>query len=181
MKPVTFWLFITALILVQCKTDTVNPFEIGPDHVGRLHKKTPVSQLDSIFANDSIIRDTSRLKMGSGGSIEIYEKGGKALLSLSATTDSLLVVENIRILDPRFKTEKGVGLQSTYGEIRKHYEIRKVITSMNNILILLKGSDLYFTISRSELPEDLRYSTASIEEVQIPDAARIKYMMVGWE
>ena len=181
MKPVTFWLIITALLLVQCKTDKANPFEIGPGHVGRLYKKTPVSQLDSIFANDSIIRDTSRLKMGSGGSIEVYEKGGKALLSLSATTDSLPVVENIRILDPRFKTEEGVGLQSTYGEIRKHYEIRKVITSMNNILILLKGSDLYFTISRSELPEDLRYTTGSIEEVQIPDAAKIKYMMVGWE
>lgn len=181
MKPAFFWLFISVFILVQCKSDTVNPFEIGTDHVGQLYRETPISQLDSIFATDSIVRDTSRLKIGSGGSIEIYEKGGGALLSLSATTDSIPVIENVRILDPRYKTEKGIGLNSTYGEIRKHYEVRKVITSMNNILILLKGSDLYFTISRSELPEDLRYSTTSIEEVQIPDGARIKYIMLGWE
>jgi hypothetical protein len=53
---------------------------------------------------------------------------------------------------------------------------------MNNVVILLKDSDLYFTIDKKELPESLRYNAnTKIEEVQIPDKARIKYMMVGWD
>jgi hypothetical protein len=49
-------------------------------------------------------------------------------------------------------------------------------------VIFPKGSDLYFTIGREELPASLRYNTeAEIEAVQIPDQARIKYLMAGWE
>ena len=53
---------------------------------------------------------------------------------------------------------------------------------MNNILILVKESEVYFTISKEELPSSLRYaSSVNIEAVQIPDSARIKYMMLGWD
>ena len=52
---------------------------------------------------------------------------------------------------------------------------------MNNVVVLLKDSDLYFTISKDQLPSSLRYaSSVNIEAVQIPDEAKIKYMMVGW-
>jgi hypothetical protein len=53
---------------------------------------------------------------------------------------------------------------------------------MNNVVILLNDSDIYFTISKEELPSSLRYaSSVNIEAVQIPDDAKIKYMMVGWD
>jgi hypothetical protein len=48
-------------------------------------------------------------------------------------------------------------------------------------VVFPKGSNLYFTIDKEELPESLRFSTASIEAVQIPDDAKIKYLMLGWE
>ena len=53
---------------------------------------------------------------------------------------------------------------------------------MNNVVIILKETGVYFTIDKKELPESLRYnSSINIEAVQIPDAAKIKYMMLAWE
>ena len=51
---------------------------------------------------------------------------------------------------------------------------------MNNVVILLHDSDLYFTISKDELPAELRFNNSDIDVVQIPDKAKIKYMMIGW-
>ena len=75
-----------------------------------------------------------------------------------------------------------MGLNSTFKDIKDNYSIRKVITSMNNVVILLKDSDMYFTIDKKELPSSLQYgSSRNIEAVQIPDKAKIKYLMIGWE
>jgi hypothetical protein len=53
-----------------------------------------------------------------------------------------------------------------------------VVTTLQNIIITLENSDVYFTISKKELPEDLRYGDQKIEVVQIPDETKVKYMMV---
>ena len=73
-------------------------------------------------------------------------------------------------------------MKRKFKDIKDNYSIRKVITSMNNVVILLKDSDVYFTISKAQLPSSLRYaSSVNIEAVQIPDDDKIKYMMVGWD
>ncbi|MDG1572159.1 hypothetical protein OZ410_07510 [Robiginitalea sp. M366] len=167
--------------LLNCHPDTQGPFIVGQGHVGPLLRDHNTRQLDSIFAADSLVRDTTRMQLGQDGKVEIYEKGGKHLLTLSPAGDTLGRIGNIRIHDARYHTDKGVGLGSTFGEIKAQYEIRKIITSLNNLVILLKGSDVYFTISREELPASLRFTTDPIEAVQIPDGAKVKYMMVGWD
>ena len=55
------------------------------------------------------------------------------------------------------------------------------MTTLRSIVIFPKASNLYFTIDKEELPENLRFSMSDIEAVQIPDEAKIKYLMVGWE
>lgn len=179
MKKI-FLLALAGALLTQCKSDREDPFDIATGRVGKLHRESAVSQLDSIFRADSLVRDTTRLKLGNNDKIEVFEKGGKLLLTLSPAADTLSRIGNVRIHDPRYKTEAGLTLASTFGEIRSKAEVQKVITSLNNLVVLLKGSDVYFTISRDDLPASLRY-TPEVELVQIPDNAPVKYMMVGWD
>ena len=103
------------------------------------------------------------------------------MLSITPNSDSIQKIENIRIYDSRFRTADGINILSTFKDIKTHYTIKKVVTSMNNVVILLNDSDLYFTISKEDLPAELRFGTNNIDAVQIPDQAKIKYMMVGWE
>lgn len=176
-------IIIMGVFFMSCQKEKDTTFLITADAVGKISRTANFKQLDSIYALDSIVKDTTEIQLGANTKkIRVYEKGGKHLLTLTPTTDSISRVENIRILDPRFVTEKGVGLKSTFKDIKDNYEIKKIVTSMNNVVIFLKGSDLYFTIDKKELPPSLRYaSSTNVEAVQIPDAAKIKYVMVGWE
>ncbi len=169
--------------LTQCEKEKDPHFLITQEKIGKLERKSLARDLELIYSNDSIVQDTVKLNFGSGASkIKVFERGGKHLLTLTPNSDSIPTIENIQIKDPRFSTLNGIGINSTFQEIRDKCSISKIITSMNNVVILLKDSDIYFTIDKKELPESLRYiSTASIEAVQIPDAAKIKYMMVSWD
>jgi hypothetical protein len=171
------------LLIIGCEKEVDKTFLITKDSIGKLDKISLARDLEIIYENDSIVTDTTYINASNNSKkMKIFEKGGKLLLTLTPNSDSIPTIENIRIEDPRFVTAEGVGLKSVFKDIKDHYTIRKVITSMNNVVILLNDSDIYFTISKEELPSSLRYaSSVNIEAVQIPDDAKIKYMMVGWD
>lgn len=157
-------------------------FLITEDAVGLLTKGTSAKTLESLFANDSVVKDTTDFKIGNGiNSIWVYEKGGKPLLKFTPNTDSLETINHVQVLDHRYLTENGIGLTSTFKDIQKHYEIKKIATTLKSVVIFPKGSNLYFTIDKQELPANLRFVNKEIEAVQIPDEAKIKYLMIGWE
>ena len=170
------------LLVVSCKKEGNTEFSITKDQVGKVTRATLIKDLETIFAEDSLVRKDPNMELGTSTSkIEIFQKGGDHLLSITPNSDSLQTIENIRIYDSRFSTADGINMLSTFKDIKAHYTIKKVVTSMNNVVIFLKDSDLYFTISKEELPADLRFGTTNIDVVQIPDQAKIKYMMVGWD
>lgn len=177
-------LLLWGIISLQCEQkpkDTT--FLITESSIGKLDKTSLTRDLEIIYEQDSIVKDTAKLNIGFGAKkIDIYEKGGTHLLTLTPSSDSIPTIENVRIQDLRFKTEKGVGLHSTFKDIKDNYQISKIVTSFKNVVVLIKNSNLYFTIDKAELPSSLRYaSSVNIEAVQIPDAAKIKYMMLSWE
>ncbi|MDP5061616.1 MAG: hypothetical protein NWP64_06820 [Maribacter sp.] len=179
----TVLLIFCCSLLVNCTDEKKTDFQISGDQVGRLSKQSLARDIELIFEKDSVVQDTVELNFGNGASkIKIYERGGALLLTLTPNIDSIATIQNVIINDDRFVTDKGISKVSTFKEIRENYPIKKIITSMNNVVILLKDSDLYFTIDKKELPESLRYNANNkIEEVQIPDTAKVKYMMVGWD
>jgi len=169
-----------ALVFLSCEKEAT--FLITENSVGPLAKSTPISDLDALFAADSIVRDTAMAQIGANNTkVEIFEKGGQHLLTLTPNTDSIPTITNVRIMDSRYKTEKGISLKSTFGDIQKQYPIKKIVTTLSSIVIFPKESNLYFTIDKEELPADLRFTRTDIEAVQIPHEAKIKYLMLGWE
>ncbi len=176
---------IAVLILIStgCRKEENSYFMIRSEQVGLISSNSTVEEVEQAYQADSIVRDTMELSIGVGnGKLKVFEPGGKHLLTLTPDRDSIPGIEHILIVDPRFTTEEGVNLYSTFGDIKKNYAINKIITSFNNIVILLEDSNIYFTIDKEELPSHLKYTTTRpIEEVEIPDQAKIKYLMVGWD
>lgn len=174
--------FCALLFLAHCTAEKDVRFLIQPDQVGYLTRGMAADSIEIVFRNDSIVRDTTPKVMGSSrNKILIYEKGGAHLLTVATGSDSLQRVENVQIHDPRYETTEGIRITSTFKDIKEAYEIRKVVTSLNNLIIFVRNSDLYFTIAKDQLPGSLRYNTSlKIEAVQIPDKAKLKYIMVGW-
>ncbi|WP_343485582.1 hypothetical protein [Allomuricauda sp. d1] len=175
-----FGIWVLLLFTACGEKDTT--FLITNESVGKLDKISLVRDLELIYADDSIVKDTFFSRIGSKTKkIKVFEKGGKHLLTLSPSDDSIPTVENIQVMDARFMTDSGIGLNSTFKDIKENYTIKKVVTALNNVVIFVKETNMYFTIDKNQLPANLRYSKSNIEAVQIPDEAKIKYLMIGWE
>ena len=181
MKKIVLLLSCCFLGFCLSCTEEDPTFLISKDKIGKLDKISLVRDLELIYEGDSLVKDTLSSRISQQRKIKVYEKGGKHLLTLTPTQDSIPTIENISIEDPRFETVNGIGLNSTFKDIQGQYEIKKIVTTINSVVIFPKGSPMYFTIDKSELPSSLRYSTKNIDAVQIPDEAKIKYLMIGWE
>ncbi|WP_347373096.1 hypothetical protein [Aequorivita sp. Q41] len=175
---------IVSLTFIQCGKDS-DPFIIKKSAIGTLTNDIKMKQIDSIFANDSIVKiQSSPNALETQGEVEIYEKGGKKLLLLSPKNeaDPNTTITNIQVFDPRYKTDKGLNSASIFKDVKENYTIENIETTINSIVVFLKDSDVYLTIDKKSLPEELRYDmNLKVEASQIPDVAPFKYFMIGWE
>lgn len=179
----SLFVFGICLLLIGISCQRQDPtFLITETSVGPLNQTNSFQELETLFINDSVVKDTFRLKTNQNPKkVKIFEVTGNPLLSLTANSDSVPTIENVRIEDPRYMTQNGVGLSSSFKDIQNAYDIRKIVTTINSVVVFPKNSNLYFTIDKMELPANLRFTKTNIEAVQIPDDARIKYLMVGWD
>jgi len=173
-----------SFLLVGCKK-TQNPFAIQKQNIGLLTDSTQVKDLEMIYANDSVVKFIGGDEFtGDISTIDIYEKGGVKLLELtpSQALDSTAVIENIRIMDDRYKTDKSISLISTFKDISENYTISGIDNLINSIVVSVNEINAAFTIDKEELPANARYDmNLTIEETQIPDTAKIKYFMINWQ
>lgn len=182
MKPFLA-LILTACLFVSCQK-AQNPFEISKQHIGLLTDSTQVKDLKMVFTNDSIKNFTANNEFtGNINDIEIFDTTGKQLLVLTPHQhlDSTSTIKSIKVIDERFKTSKGLHANSTFKDIKTNYKISSIQNTLRNVIVSVNEINAYFTIEKTELPAELRFDmTLKIDELQIPDEAKIKNFFVQW-
>jgi hypothetical protein len=172
------------LLFIQCKEE-INPFLISNDSVGTLTRGMTIKEIDSTFAKDSIVKlYAQNEELPTQGEVEIYEKNGTKLVSISPVTnnDPDALISNFQFFDPRYKTDKGLNLSSTFKDIKANYKISNIETTISTVVIFLENNDLFINIDKNELPENFRYNPNLVIDVtNIPDEAKIKYFMLSWK
>ena len=184
MKNALIITALTTLLSIQC-TSKKDAFIIANGEIGSLTSQTTVNQLRTVFANDSIV-SLSKINPSDAlqGDVEIFSKDGNKLLGLSPNNQNNpdATINTIRVYDSRYKTSKGLSMKSTFKDIKDNYEISGIQTSIDAVVIFLKDSDVFVTINKKELPENLRYNpNLTIDPSQIPQGATFKYLMISWE
>ena len=173
-----------ALILATSCAKTQDPFTISKQNIGFLTDSTLVQDLATVFPNDSVVNPIDGDDFaGSSSDIIVYEKGGKQLLILSPAQvlDATATIRTIRVIDERFKTEKGLTSTSTFKEIKDNYKISGIENTLGSVIVSVDDINAYFTIDRKELPSELRFDLDSkIEAIQIPETAKIKNFFIQW-
>ncbi|MBO3098491.1 hypothetical protein [Gelidibacter pelagius] len=183
MQKSFIYIAIVSFLLTSCGKDQ-DPFLIQKHNIGNLTDSTQVKDLKLVFEKDSVANYIGKDEFTRNiDNIEIYDLDGVALLSISPQkrADSTSVINNVRILDSRYKTEKGISTMSTFKDIQDAYEISKIDNLINSIVVSVKEIDASFTIDKKELPSNLRFDRSiSIEPSQIPDNAKVKYFFIHW-
>lgn len=174
---------ITVVVFASCADEKQDPFEWNKDRVGMLTKDAQVYQLDSLFAMDSIVNPIMGDEFANGpSSIEVYEKGGKHLLTLSPyEMDSTSTIENVRIRDNRYTTAKGINMDSDFKAITTAYKISSIDNMINSAVIWVNDENFYFTVDKENLPQEVKFDvSAPIETTMIPDTAKPEFVFVSW-
>lgn len=173
---------LLTFLIIQCSKDTPR-FQIEKGKIDLIDKNTTVKQIDSLYSNDSVVKQNIKNKFISNSNIEIFEKGGKKLLSLSPTFKGVdsSKINHIQVFDSRFTTPKGAHLGSTFKAFRDQYEIKAIDRLLTSVSVSFKNQDFYVTIDMDELPAELKFQKETkIESVHIPDGAKIKHLMISW-
>ena len=180
------YLFIGLLLglLVACETKTVS-FAITKNSIGLLTDSTKVNALKVVFINDSISKYIGGDEFtGSTNTISIFEKGtGKLLLELDPNyaLDSVSTIRTVRIMDERFKNKDGLNRLSTFGDLNSKYTISSIQNTLRSLIISVDEINAYFTLNKTELPEEMRYNmNQKIEAISIPETAKIKDFYIQW-
>lgn len=182
MKKIIITLSFIGLIAMSC-SKAPNKFAIQKQNIGLLTDSTQVKDIVALFKLDSVVKRDKGNKFAIDDNIEIFEKGGAHLLTLSpkSVLDSTSTIETIKIIDKRFKTLEGLNSTSTFGDIKSKTEIKKIENTIKNIVIFIENSPVYLTIDKKNLPAEFQFDMSKkIEAINIPDTAKIKYFMVGW-
>ena len=177
------FLLLTLVIAIASCTKQQDPFEWNKDRVGHLTKDMMVYQLDSLYANDSLVKNIKGDEFSNGPSpIEIYEKGGKHLLTLTPVEeDSTSTIEYVRVRDNRFKTLSGITIESDFKAINTAYTVSSIDNMIRDAVVRINDENFYFTVDKELLPSDIRFDmSATIEKTMIPDSAKPTYVFVSW-
>jgi len=183
MKKSIFSLAIITLLFIGCKKEQ-DPFQISKQSIGLLTDSTQVKDLKAVFSNDSVVeRLLDNEFTFNRTDIDIFDKAGNKLLTLTprVVQDSTSTIETIKVLDSRFKTAKGLTSSSTFGDIKNNYKISSIQNTLKNVVVFVNEINAFITIDKEELPAELQFDmNAKIEAIQIPEKAKIKYLMIGW-
>ena len=171
-------------LFVACETKT-DSFSFTNNSIGLLTDSTKVNALKVVFANDSISKYIGGDEFtGSTNTISIFEKGtGKLLLELDPnySLDTLSTIRTVRIMDERFKNKDGLNTLSSFGDINSKYTISSIQNTLRSLIISVDEINVYFTLNKTELPEEMRYAmTQKIEAISIPETAKIKDFYIQW-
>lgn len=176
-------LVVTIIVLASCDNKK-DPFNWGNENIGLLNKNNLVKQLDSIFVNDSIVfAETDNLYDNGPGDIIIYDKKGTRLLTLTPfkKNDSLSKIEYVQIHDPRYKTDEGINITSSFGEVKEKYTVDRIDNMVGDAKVNIADKKFSFTVSKDQLSVELQDDfTTTIKTNQIPDHATGDYWIISW-
>lgn len=171
-------LILLSLILIQC--DSGKDLLIAKNKLGEINKNTTIAELEELFKNDSIVRLPENAPIFY--KYKIYSKDGIQLLTLNMdyNRDSIKGIENIKIFDVKYKTDRGLSTLSTFKDVVNNYTINKIEPSFSSATVFVDEINATLALDKKDLKID-EFDMRKISKDQIPDMAKIKYITIWFD
>jgi hypothetical protein len=183
MKNLRPLVFLLALFLTLSGTETVkakNNFLLSKQKAGLIEIGMSVDALYSRYKRKSTKLVDLYIEGMFSPALEIYlnDKEEETKYSLvaeigwgsSSHTNSGFIVSRIQVYDEVFKTEKGIAVGSSLGELRNHYKVNWIEFGEGGLIARINELDMSFVLFLIDIPEEW-YMTRD-QEI-IPDSVKI--------
>lgn len=183
MKSKLLSLLLVVVFLGACQQEAKDQrYLITKDQIGNLTKDVQIYQLDSIFAEDSVVNKNNSKQFSSGNEIVIYKKGGGELLRLypAKRFDTTSTISSIEVIDTIFKTDKGLGKDSRFEVLETNYSVSRIENTLGAAMVFVDELNMYFNVDKKEITPPTERGT-KIKASQIKKNARLKHLWLDWE
>ncbi|MCL2027816.1 MAG: hypothetical protein FWG79_04935 [Bacteroidales bacterium] len=135
----------------------------------------PVSELISIFEKQyEVVRGVISLEGDDYPAYDVFEND-ELLFQVELHPDRLETAHRIWIYSPQIKTQKGIGVGSTYGELKSKYNIAWV-SEEGGLNVWVEGLSALFRMT-GEFPEDFDWSR--LDKESMPESLTIQEIMLA--
>ena len=185
MRPICY-LFLLALIF-SCSNKPADKtdFLVTETSVGIFKRGITVKQLFDSAPKDQIkkVVDFDDYE-NSYDDYQYFDTNKKHLLTLTPTIqyDINSNINRILVLDKRYKTNKNIGLGSTYSDLKNNYEITNISPDFEHIVLTVGELNAWFSINKSQLLDNWwDENKKRIDSSKIPDSATFDSFVVWWK
>ena len=167
------------MLFIQCNSNQVHILQ--KNQVGLVNAFTKVSELDKIFANDSLVKPQYIENQAKyfNEDYYVYSKSGEHLLTLliENTTDSTASIQSVQVFSSIYISNKDISLSSSFKDLNEQYEISKVESMITSASVYVEDLNASFIIANKDLGL-LEFSTNKISIDHILDNASFRYITV---
>ena len=181
-------LLFVSLLFVKCSKE--DRFLIGKNRVGVISNEHTIADIHELFKKDSVVVRLSEGDLGGEDTKYIqdddqylvYSKEGKHLLTIvpKKQLDSTSQIKYVEVMDPKYKTEKELSLQTPFKEINIHYMINKVETSLSSATLYIDELNATLAMRKKDIGVN-EFSQEKIVLEQIPDLAKINHFTIWFD
>lgn len=115
---------------------------------------------------------------------QYFDKNKTHLLTLTPNIqdDSQSKINRILILNKRFKTNKNIGLGSTYTDLKSNYKITDIAPDLEHIVLTVGELNACFSINKNQLLDNWwDENRKQIDSSKIPDTATFDIFVIWWK
>ena len=185
MKTQTLLFF--ALLTISCANKPADnaDFLVTENSVGIFKKEITVKDVLDIVPKTQIKKMVDKDDYeNSYDDYQYFDKNKTHLLTLTPTTqdDTQSKINRILILDKRFKTNKNIGLGSTYSDLKSNYKITAIAPDLEHIVLTVGELNAWFSINKNQLLDNWwDENKKQIDSSKIPDTATFDTFVIWWK
>ena len=185
MKTQTLLFF--AILTISCvnkPTDKAD-FLVTENNVGVFKKGMSVKDVLDIIPKVQINKVVDKDDYeNSYDDYQYFDTNKTHLLTLTPTIqdDIQSKINRILILDNRFKTNKNIGLGSTYADLKNNYTITDIEPDLEHIVLTIGELNAWFSINKKQLLDNWwDENKKQIDVSKIPDTATFDTFVIWWK
>lgn len=150
---------------------------IEKGRAGNIRLGMPIEEVRQNVVEGTVVNDTLLMQEGQQATgYLLYTNEEKALL-IEQNCEPDCEVQRISVLSPAYKTAKGIGVGSSYGEVKQAYPITTVAVEEDNFVAVSDEASMSFELDDTKLPQDGK-ETGRYNPGNIPDDTRVTRVLL---
>lgn len=187
MKIIWTYIFLAILVgnpdFLQAQTSN---HTITPSSVWVFQKGATIGEVLSMYPADLIHKTIGTDEFGEPyyDNYEIYDSTGTHLLTLTPERQNKMTskINRVLIVDSRFRTENGIGINSTYSDLLNFCTVTDYQPTIERIVLIVDSLNASFSISKKDLkPGWWDENEKDINPSKVPGDSKILGLTVWWK